>query len=138
MPGPADAAPLVQAALDAGQRIPGFGHRVYRGPDPRALVFRQLAGRVGAQGRWLPVADAVAEAVFARKGLYPNTDLYAVVFLQALGFDVELATAMFALGRMAGWTAHVLEQYANNRLIRPRAQYTGPQAAGWTPLAQRG
>ena len=138
VPGPADAAPLVQAALDAGQRIPGFGHRVYRGPDPRAVVFRQLAARVGAQARWLPIADAVAEAVHARKGLYPNTDLYAVVFLQALGFDVELATAAFALGRMAGWTAHILEQYADNRLIRPRAQYTGPETAEWTPLAQRG
>ncbi len=138
VPSPSDAAPAVRAALQAGQRIPGFGHRVYRGPDPRAVVFRQLAGRVGCGQGWLPVADAVAEAVHAQKGLYPNTDLYGVVFLQALGFDVELATAVFALGRMAGWTAHILEQYANNRLIRPRAQYTGPDAAEWTPLAQRG
>ncbi|MCW5851174.1 MAG: citrate/2-methylcitrate synthase [Anaerolineae bacterium] len=135
---PADAASRVDAALEAGQRIPGFGHRVYRGPDPRALVFRQLAARVGGQQRWLPTADAVAEAVYARKGLYPNTDLYSVVFLQALEFDIELATAVFALGRMAGWTAHILEQYANNRLIRPRAQYTGPEAAEWTPIGQRG
>ena len=138
VPSPVEAAPRVQAALEVGQRIPGFGHRVYHGPDPRALVFRQLAARVGGQQRWLPVADAVAEAVYAHKGLYPNTDLYSVVFLQALGFQVELATAVFALGRMAGWTAHILEQYANNRLIRPRAQYTGPEAAEWTPIGQRG
>lgn len=131
-----DAPLMVDNLLQSGQRIPGFGHRVYQGPDPRGLIIRQLARSLG-KADWLPKADAVADVVYSRTGLYPNIDFYSVVLLAALGLTAELATAVFAMGRMAGWTAHILEQYANNRLIRPRAQYNGPEAQTWTPISQR-
>jgi citrate synthase len=129
-----------QRRLDAGERIPGFGHAVYRRGDPRAPLFRQLAQDLAAEtgdARYLVAADGLAAVVAERKGLAPNVDLYAAACWLALGIAPDLFPAVFALGRVAGWVAHIREQVADNRLIRPRAHYSGPDMRRYVPIAER-
>ncbi len=137
---PEQAAEAVKARLAAGERIPGFGHRVYKTWDPRALILKehlqQLARRLG-DSRWLDLAVAVETAVRNEKDLYPNVDFYSAPVYHMLGIPTDLFTPIFAVSRVAGWTAHLLEQYADNRLIRPRAEYVGPMEARWVPLPDR-
>lgn len=112
----------------AEARLPGFGHRVYRVDDPRARVLRGMAGALArATGRepLLEVAERVHEVVTARTGLPVNVDFFSAVIYDALGIPLDLCTSIFAIGRIAGWCAHALEQQADNRLIRPRAEYVG-------------
>jgi citrate synthase len=113
--------------------IPGFGHAVYRGGDPRAVRFRQLAEHIatGEARRWLDAATALEARVERERGLHANVDLYAVVFMHAAGFRAPTMLAFFAVARSAGWLAHMLEQQHNNRLIRPRARYTGKLGRAW-------
>jgi len=121
----------VRRTLGEGRKIPGFGHRVYRTVDPRAAVLRELARELGeAAGDLRPylVTRALEEAVFRVRGLYANVDLYSGDVYRQLGIPVELFTPAFAVARIAGWTAHIMEQYRRNRLIRPRAAYVGPAA----------
>mgnify|MGYP005836554309 CR=1 FL=1 len=138
--GPEQAAEAVKARLAAGERIPGFGHRVYKTWDPRALILKEhlqeLARRLG-DSRWLDLAVAVETAVRNEKDLYPNVDFYSAPVYHMLGIPTDLFTPIFAVSRVAGWTAHLLEQYADNRLIRPRAEYVGPMEARWVPLPDR-
>lgn len=110
-----------------GEKVPGFGHAVYKSGDPRAAILRQAALGIsgGAAPAWLAAADTVAETVRAAHGLQPNVDFYAVALYRALGIPPRAATALFAISRSAGWTAHILEQQADNRLMRPRARYVG-------------
>lgn len=126
---PQAAAGWVRARLAAGGRIPGFGHRVYRTVDPRAPILARLARELGEaehdNGPYL-VTVALEAAVLAERGLYPNVDLYSGDVYRLLGIPVALFTPVFAVSRVSGWTAHICEQYAHNRLIRPRAHYVGP------------
>jgi citrate synthase len=138
---PEDAIAAVERRLAAGERIPGFGHPVYRRGDPRVPLFHQLAEELAAatgNAGPLMTADLLATMVAEQKGLPPNADLYAAACWLGLGIPADLFPAVFALGRMAGWIAHIREQAADNRLIRPRAHYAGPGAREYVPLAERG
>jgi citrate synthase len=131
----------IREKLARKQKIPGFGHRVYRTMDPRAIHLRQLSKDVGkksGQSHWVEMSERIEALVKGEKKLNPNVDFYSASMYYALGIPVSLYTPIFAVSRTSGWTAHVLEQYANNRLIRPRAEYTGPPVPQpWVPLEQR-
>ncbi len=124
----------------AGKKVMGFGHRVYRTDDPRATVLRQLSeqlGRERGETKWYDISQAVERKVRADKKLYANVDFYSASTYHSIGIPTDLFTPVFAISRMSGWTAHILEQYANNRLIRPRAEYTGPRDVPYTPIDER-
>ncbi|MHA1482657.1 MAG: citrate/2-methylcitrate synthase, partial [Candidatus Heimdallarchaeaceae archaeon] len=116
------------------QKIMGFGHRVYRTMDPRAKIFKKMAKELAEENgdmNWYQIGEIMEEVVtreiVEKKGkpIYPNVDFYAGIIYKYLNFPPKLATAIFAIGRISGWLAHCLEQYADNRLIRPRAKYIG-------------
>ena len=112
------------------EKIPGFGHRVYHTEDPRATHLRQMSQELGKRAgntAWFDMSQRIEALVKAEKKLNPNVDFYSASTYYTLGIPIDLYTPIFAVSRMSGWTAHVLEQYANNRLIRPRADYTGPR-----------
>jgi citrate synthase len=119
----------IRGKLARKEKIPGFGHRVYRTEDPRATHLRRMSKELGAragQTAWFEMSQRIEALVKAEKKLHPNVDFYSASVYYTLGIPIDLYTPIFAVSRMSGWTAHVLEQYANNRLIRPRADYTGP------------
>lgn len=132
---------MVEQKLAAKQKIPGFGHRVYRTEDPRATHLRQLSAELGrrtGQQALFEASQQVEQLVKSRKGLNANVDFYSASTYYALGIPIDLFTPVFAVSRMSGWTAHVLEQYRNNRLIRPRAEYKGaPVGREYEPIQQR-
>ena len=134
---PTDAPLVVEGQLRLDLRLPGFEPRESGEPDERAVLFRQLALDLGAGPR-VAAADAVAEEAHRRLDAYPTVDFYAVVLFEHLGFDAELASAIFALGRVAGWTAHAMEQHGNNRLARPAARYRGAKPKPWQAIGERG
>jgi citrate synthase len=112
------------------QKVPGFGHRVYRTEDPRATHLRQMSRDLGRQAnntRWFEISQRIEAVMTAEKQIDANVDFYSASTYHTLGIAVDLFTPIFVVSRVAGWTAHVLEQYANNRLIRPRADYIGPE-----------
>src|SRR5687767_13461200 len=120
---------FVRGKLARKEKIPGFGHRVYKTEDPRATHLRQMSRDLGKRAgntAWFDVSQRIEALVKAEKKLNPNVDFYSASMYYTLGIPIDLFTPIFAVSRMSGWTAHVLEQYANNRLIRPRADYTGP------------
>ena len=128
-------------ALENKQRIMGFGHRVYKTGDPRADFLRQFSKQLGEKHgdtRWYEMSRRLEELMFEKKGLYPNVDFYSASTYYMLGIPIDLYTPIFAFSRVSGWTAHILEQYADNRLIRPRAEYAGPMDRQFRPLAERG
>jgi citrate synthase len=130
----------IDRRLAHGERIPGFGHSVYRGGDPRAALFRDLVQDTAVRNgddRWLTAADRIVQIATDRIGLPPNLDLYAAAFWSALGIPPDLFPGIFSIGRVAGWVAHIREQYADNRLIRPRARYIGRSSESWAPIEQR-
>ncbi len=131
---------VVKGRLARHERIMGFGHRVYKVEDPRATILREWSRRMGeAKGnlRYYELLRAVEEVVHREKGLYPNLDLYSGSVYTLLGIPHDLFTPLFAASRVAGWTAHVLEEYQDLRLIRPTARYVGPTDLPYVPLAQR-
>jgi citrate synthase len=131
----------IRDALARKQKIMGFGHRVYRTEDPRATELRTMAAQVGAaagQRHWAEIQHIMEDVMRREKGLYANVDFYSATLYYAMGIPLELYTPIFALGRVSGWCAHVLEQHADNRLIRPRADYTGPMDRTWVSLRKRG
>lgn len=131
----------IEKALDEKKKIMGFGHRVYRTEDPRATHLRVLSKEAGeriGETKWFEMSQIVERIVKEKKGLNPNVDFYSASMYYALGLPTHLFTPIFACSRISGWTAHVLEQYRNNRLIRPRAEYTGPTHRTFVPLNQRG
>ena len=140
--GTPDRAPdWVRRRLAERQKIMGFGHRVYKTWDPRATVLREIAERLGRQfgeTRWYETSVRVQETVMEEKTLYPNVDFYTASVYSALGLPPDLYTPLFAAARMAGWTAHIREQYADNRLIRPDSEYVGADPRPWKPLESRG
>ena len=128
--GPDKAAEVVRAKLARKEKISGFGHRVYHTEDPRATHLRQMSkdlGQRAGQPQWFEMSERIEAVVKAEKKLNPNVDFYSASMYYALGIPIDLYTPIFAVSRISGWTAHVLEQYANNRLIRPRAEYIGPE-----------
>lgn len=119
----------VKEKLASKEKIMGFGHRVYRTDDPRAVILKQFSKQVGEKSGntlWYEMSRVIEETVVSEKGIYPNVDFYSASTYYMMGIPIDLYTPIFACSRSAGWTAHILEQYANNRLIRPRAQYIGP------------
>jgi citrate synthase len=128
--GPDRAAESVRAKLARKEKIPGFGHRVYNTEDPRATHLRKMSREIGERAGmpgWFDMSQRIETVVRSEKKLYPNVDFYSATTYYALGIPINLFTPIFAVSRISGWTAHVLEQYANNRLIRPRAEYIGPE-----------
>ena len=120
----------IRAKLARKEKIPGFGHRVYHTEDPRATHLRQMShdlGQRSGEPQWFEMSQRIEALVKSEKKLNPNVDFYSASTYHALGIPIDLFTPIFAVSRISGWTAHVLEQYANNRLIRPRAEYTGPE-----------
>lgn len=132
---------LVRGRLARKIKIPGFGHRVYRTEDPRATHLRVMSEELGRRTGHLDlylISKQIEETVKADKNLNPNVDFYSASTYYSLGIPIDLFTPIFAISRMSGWTAHILEQYRNNRLIRPRADYRGaPVGRPWTPIDQR-
>jgi 2-methylcitrate synthase len=138
---PSHAAAYVKDRLTRHQKIMGFGHAVYRTMDPRATVLRALAHDCGerhGETRWVETSEEIEKVTFEQKGLYPNVDFYAASVYHALGIPTDLMTPIFAMARMAGWTAHVREQYADNKVIRPGSEYVGPRDQVWVPVEERG
>jgi citrate synthase len=136
-----EAVDRVKNTLARKVKIPGFGHRVYRTEDPRATHLRVLSeelGRRTGHEKLFKLSRRMEETVKSVKGLNPNVDFYSASTYYALGIPVDLFTPVFAVSRMSGWTAHVLEQYRNNRLIRPRAEYKGnPDGQTWIAIGDR-
>jgi citrate synthase len=121
---------VIRGKLARKEKIPGFGHRVYHTEDPRATHLRQMShdlGQRAGETQWFEMSQRIEALVKGEKKLNPNVDFYSASTYYALGIPIELFTPIFAVSRVSGWTAHVLEQYANNRLIRPRAEYIGPE-----------
>jgi citrate synthase len=137
---PAKAEAYVLDALSRKVRIPGFGHAVYRTEDPRAAVLRGHAERLSEQTgdtRWFEIAKEVERVTRANTEVYPNVDFYSGIVYHLMGIPMELFTPLFACSRIVGWTAHILEQWSDNRLIRPRANYTGPVDLHYVPIEDR-
>jgi len=137
---PENAEAYVRDRLARHEKIFGFGHAVYKTMDPRATVLKQMCKELGErvdQPQWYEIFAALEETTFEQKGLYPNVDLYAAGVYHMLGIPTDLMTPIFALARMAGWTAHVREQYANNRIIRPGSEYIGPRDRTYVPIDER-
>jgi citrate synthase len=131
----------IRSRLARKIKIPGFGHRVYRTEDPRATHLRRMSKDLGERAgnrRWFEMSRRIEQLVTSEKKLYPNVDFYSASTYYTLGIRIDLYTPIFAVSRISGWTAHCLEQYANNRLIRPRTDYIGPQyPQTFLPLDQR-
>jgi citrate synthase len=138
---PADAESFVRKNLaDKGFRIMGFGHRVYRVEDPRAKHLRRLAFELGKQAGDTSKAEminTIARVVTEEKKIFPNVDLFSGAAYRSMGVPTDQFTPIFAMSRIAGWAAHVLEQHSNNRLIRPRSEYTGSTRATYIPIDKR-
>ncbi len=130
----------VQEKLDAKEKIMGFGHRVYKTYDPRAIILRDMLEDLSDEKGdryWYETSKTMMEQVQDAKGLYPNVDFFSASVYYLLGIAPDLFTPIFAISRITGWTAHLLEQWSENRLIRPRAEYVGPRGKTVTPIAER-
>ena len=132
---------FLRDALAHKKKIMGFGHAVYRTEDPRATHLRRMSERLGTESGepvWYEMSRRMEGLMRSEKGLYPNVDFYSASAYHALGIETDLFTPVFAVSRVAGWTAHVLEQLADNKLIRPESDYVGPRDVPYVPVADRG
>lgn len=130
----------VADALAHKKKIMGIGHRVYKTLDPRAPHLKRMAQTLSAQlgePKWIQMSERIAEIMLREKHLNANVDFYSATVYYSLGIPTDLFTPIFAIARTAGWTAHILEQLDDNRLIRPQSNYTGPTGLKVTPIAQR-
>lgn len=130
----------VRGMLERKERVPGFGHRVYRTLDPRADILKGAARQLGekrGEPQWTEIQQRIEDFLKAEKGLNANVDFYSATTYHNLGIPRDLFTPLFAISRISGWVAHVLEQYADNRLIRPRAEYVGRKDLTYVPLEER-
>lgn len=130
----------IKGKLERKDKIMGFGHRVYKTEDPRATWLRKFSEELGAtkgNSKWFEMSRKVEETIMSEKKLYPNVDFYSASTYYMMDIPLDLYTPIFAVSRISGWTGHILEQYANNRLIRPRAEYTGARDLKYTPLNER-
>jgi citrate synthase len=131
---------FTQKALAEKRRLMGFGHRVYKAGDPRAAILRGMAEeacRQSGEFKWYEMAVKLHERIGGAKGLIPNVDFYSAPLFYSLGIPVDLFTPVIAAGRIAGWTANIIEQHDDNRLIRPRADYVGPKRRAFVPIGKR-
>jgi citrate synthase len=130
----------IEKAIENKQKIMGFGHRVYKNGDPRAKHLREMSKQltsITGEEKWYTMSVKIDDMLKEKKGLLPNVDFYSASVYHSLGIDHDLFTPIFALSRVSGWIAHILEQYENNRLIRPRAEYIGPDKQQYVALEQR-
>lgn len=129
----------VENKLQAGERIMGFGHRVYKTGDPRVEELRKAAKQLDAVNgnNWLALSDELADIVYRKKGIYPNVDFYATSIYANLGIPDDQFINMFIMGRIVGWIAHMMDQYQNNRLIRPLQKYVGEENRVFTHIDER-
>lgn len=137
---PRRAEEYVKKKLEKGEKLMGFGHRIYKHViDPRAPILRELAKELSKAGNpiWLEISEAIAENAYKYKKLLPNVDFYSASVYANLGIPDDLFVNIFAMGRISGWLAHIIEQYENNKLIRPRAKYTGEVEKKYVPADQR-
>src|SRR6056297_1469383 len=137
-----DSVEWVQSALDEGRRVAGFGHRVYNVKDPRAKILSERSeelGEAAGDTKWYEMSVTIEEYMAEEKGLAPNVDFYSASTYYQMGIPVDIYTPIFAMSRIGGWIAHILEQYDDNRLIRPRGRYVGPDPTETTfvPLSER-
>lgn len=131
---------FIHGALERKERVMGFGHRVYRTEDPRATHLRAMSEELGKRMgdmRWYEMSRIIENYVKQHKGLNANVDFYSASVYYTMGIPIDLDTPIFASSRISGWTAHILEQYSNNRLIRPRAEYIGPKVTEYVLLENR-
>jgi len=132
--------PYVKQALAEKRKMMGFGHAVYKTEDPRATHLRKFSKEIGeAAGdtKWYEMSRKVEEVMMREKGLYPNVDFFSASTYYSMGIPLDLYTPIFAVSRISGWTGHILEQYADNKLIRPRADYIGSRDLPFVPIDQR-
>jgi citrate synthase len=130
----------VKNALARKQKIMGIGHAVYKTEDPRATHLRQFSKEMGERAgetRWFEISRRIEEIMLREKGMYPNVDFYSASTYYMMNIPLELFTPIFAVSRISGWTGHILEQYENNKLIRPRAEYVGPRDLKYVPIDER-
>ncbi len=136
---------FTQNIKNGDRRIMGIGHRVYKALDPRAAVLRERSealAKASGNTKWFEIADnlanlALADSYFIERRLYPNVDYFSAIALYTLDIDVDMFTPLFAMSRMAGWTAHIVEQVTSNRLIRPSVDYVGPMDLEWKAIQDR-
>lgn len=136
---------FTEEVKEKGRRIMGIGHRVYKALDPRAAILREHARALAESSgntKWFDIAErleklALADRHFMMRRLYPNVDYYSAIVLYTIKLDVDMFTPLFAMSRIAGWSAHIMEQMEDNRLIRPRGNYVGPRGLTWIPLDER-
>ena len=140
-----DVSSYLAEMLEDGERVPGFGHRVYKEFDPRAEVFKEIAQEVSENTEgpdWYSMLEEIEQFLreekrIHEKGISPNVDLYSGTVYYSLGVPIDFFVPMFAVGRSVGWTAQVMEQYDDNRLVRPRAEYVGERGVGYVPMDER-
>lgn len=135
-----NAIPYIKEKLANKEKIMGMGHRVYRSGDPRAKHLQKMSKELTTltgQEKWYNMSVAIEDYIKQEKGLPANVDFYSASMYHSLGIDHDLFTPIFAMSRVSGWVAHILEQYSNNRLIRPRAEYVGPNTQKYIPLENR-
>jgi citrate synthase len=131
---------FIKKALANKRKIMGFGHAVYKTEDPRATHLRQFSkemGEAAGESRWYEMSRKVEAVMMREKGLYPNVDFFSASTYYMMGIPLDLYTPIFAVSRISGWTGHILEQYTDNKLIRPRAEYVGPRDLPYVPIDQR-
>ncbi len=137
---PERAIPWLEETLESGAKIMGFGHRVYRTEDPRATHLREMSReltREAGMEEWFEISRTLEQEMLDRKGINCNVDYYCATVYYALDLPLDLYTPLFAMGRVGGWSAHVMEQHGDNRLIRPRAEYAGPEERAWVEVERR-
>jgi citrate synthase len=130
----------IRTRLERKERIMGFGHRVYKTWDPRAVILKRFSRQLADQSsepRWFEMSEAIEQTVVSEKGLYPNVDFYSASTYHYLGIETGLFTPIFAMSRVVGWAAHVIEQHSDNRLIRPSSEYVGPGMRTYEPIERR-
>jgi 2-methylcitrate synthase len=135
-----NAEPYIKKALAEKRKIMGFGHAVYKTEDPRATHLRRFSKEIGERSgdtKWYEMSRKIEEVIMREKGLYPNVDFYSASLYYMMGIPLDLYTPIFAVSRISGWTGHILEQYADNKLIRPRAEYVGARNMVYVPINQR-
>jgi citrate synthase len=131
---------FIKDALANKEKVMGFGHRVYKNGDPRAAVLRKMSERLTkkiGEAHWYEMSALIDDTVQAEKGLLPNVDFYSATVYYSMGIPIDLYTPIFAVSRISGWVAHAFEQYANNRIYRPRGQWVGRQGLKYSQIEQR-
>lgn len=132
--------PWLDKALEEKQKIMGFGHRVYKNGDPRAKILRGMSKEMtesSSEPQWFEMSKVLDDEMKSRKGLLPNVDFYSASVYYSMNIPLDIYTPIFAVSRISGWIAHILEQYSNNRIYRPRGEWTGKEGLKYKPLSER-